>query len=133
MPQHTGVHNVVVVADADEEVRCIVADALDALRLHIIQAANVYEVFEWTARGGLRLVVTELMMPGADHHYVKELRRHLPDCPILVVTDLDGIAKKEAMADGASAYLKKPFRVRELRRLVTGLLGGGGGTGKTAH
>jgi DNA-binding response OmpR family regulator len=115
--------NVVLVADANEDIRCIVADALDCLRTNIVQAANVYEVFEHAARGGVILVVTDLEMPGCSIGYIGELRRHLPCTPILVVTALDWISQAHTRANGASGYLKKPFRIRQLRAIVAQLLG----------
>jgi len=115
--------NVVLVADSDDDIRCIVADALDCFRANIVQAANVYEVFEHAARGGVILVVTDIEMPGGSIGYIGELRRHLPYTPILVVTALDWIPKAQKIANGASDYLKKPFRIRQLRAIVAKLLG----------
>jgi DNA-binding response OmpR family regulator len=114
--------NVVLVAHADEETRCIVADALDCFHTNIVQAANVYEVFEHVARGGVILVVTDLEMPGSSIGYIGELRRHLPCTPILVVTALDWRPRTQTIPNGASGYLKKPFRIRQLRAIVTKLL-----------
>ena len=113
---------VVLVADADEDIRCIVADALAHLRTNIVQAANVYEVFEQAARGGVNLVITDLEVPGGSIGYIGELRRHLPHCPILVVTALDWTPKTQSIVNGASEYLKKPFRIRHLRAIVAKLL-----------
>ena len=114
--------NCILVADADQEIRCIVADALAYLGRNIIHAANVYEVFEQAARGGVNLVITDLEMPGGDIAYIGELRRRLPYAPILVLTALDSIAHIQERPDGASEYLKKPFRIRQLRAIVVKLL-----------
>ena len=113
---------IVLVADADEEVRWIIADALDYLRPTIMHAANVYEVFEQVAREGVNLVITDLEMPGGDSAYIGELRRRLPNAPILVLTALDWAASIQKMGDGACGYLKKPFRIRQLRAIVVNLL-----------
>jgi DNA-binding NtrC family response regulator len=123
-PAHTGtVNNLVLVADNDEEIRHVLTDSLGYLGANIVEAANVYEVFERVAGGGLLLVVTDLEMPGGSVHYIGELRRRLSHSPILVVTALDGTSKTQVIRNGASAYLKKPFRIRQLRDIVEELLG----------
>jgi DNA-binding NtrC family response regulator len=119
---HATLADVVVVADADAEIRCIVADALSHLGTTIVQAANVYEVFEEAARAVVHLVVTEVEMPGASADYISELRRRLPYSSIVVITR-DSACETHAMQHGASGFLKKPFRTRQLRAIVATVLG----------
>jgi|ERR1051325_8578341 len=119
---HVPLTDVVVVADADAEIRCIVVDALSHLGTTIVQAANVYEVFEHAARAVVHLVVTDIEMPGASGDYISELRRRMPHCSIVVITR-DSACATHAMQHGASGSLKKPFRTRHLRAVVATVLG----------
>lgn len=75
-------------------------------------------------RGGVSLVVLDLMLPGMSGLQVLEqLRRRGDDTPVLVLSamaqDQDRIA---ALERGADDYLMKPFNLRELLLRVAALL-----------
>ncbi len=63
------------------------------------------------------LVITDLRMPGMDGMaLLRELRRLAPDLPVIILTGYSSVdSAVEAMREGATDFLKKPFDMDELR------------------
>jgi len=72
----------------------------------------------------VRLVVTDLLMPGTDGFGVLERARKInPRVGVLMVTGQGSVESAvEAMKRGANDYLQKPVNVGELRARVAGVL-----------
>jgi DNA-binding NtrC family response regulator len=62
----------------------------------------------------------DMRMPGLDGiHLLKWAVAARPDLPIIIMTGHgDKGARDEAMASGAFAFLKKPFRLKEIKELI---------------
>ncbi len=85
---------------------------------------NGKDAIERIARGGIDLVVLDIMLPGADGFEVLEqMRKHGDKTPVLILSarssDDDRIRGLELSADD---YLTKPFNLRELLLRVGALL-----------
>ncbi len=114
-----------LVADDDDQVRPVTAGFLRELGYTVIEAANAEaaEVLAHAA-GNVDLLVTDVVMPGADGPALAaRLRADWPDLPVLFVT---GHADRSRL-EGESV-LAKPFTSAELGRRVLECLGRGGGT-----
>ncbi len=82
-------------------------------------------------RGGVDLIVLDLMLPGMDGYRVlRSLRGAGVDTPVLVLTARGEEANKvQAFAIGADDYVTKPFGVLELIARVKALLRRAAGAG----
>jgi DNA-binding response OmpR family regulator len=90
------------------------AEALERLRAGA--AAPERERFD--------LLLLDLGLPGRDGlSLLPELRRELPELPVMVLTGRSGTAEMvQALNSGADDYLTKPFSVEELLARVRALL-----------
>ena len=118
-----------LVVDDDDQVRPVTSGFLRDLGYTVIEAASAEaaEVLAHAA-GGVDLVITDVVMPGADGPALAaRLRADWPGLPILFVTGHADRARLEG-----EAVLAKPFSSAELGRCVLERLGrGGGGGGET--
>lgn len=66
--------------------------------------------------GQYDLIILDVMLPGRDGWSVlQELRRHLPDQPVIMLTALDSVPERvRGLTSGADDYLIKPFAFSEL-------------------
>ena len=81
---------------------------------------------EYAAQEHIDGVILDLMLPDMDGYEVCKALRHMPQyehLPVLVLTALERpIHQLRGLAFGVSAYLTKPFRVREVVEAVQQLL-----------
>ena len=62
-------------------------------------------------------------MPGGGLEYLTSLRRKAVTCPIIVITGLGGETIRQAsILAGATVFLEKPIRTKQLRDIVNGFL-----------
>ncbi len=82
-------------------------------------AASADEALDRFERGGIDLVVCDLVMPGTDGlQLIAALRERRPELPIVVVTQRDDVkAAVEALRLGVNEYLIKPV-AREMLHLA---------------
>lgn len=114
----------ILVIENDEETRQVYTDVLSNTGAQVRQAANAYEAFEHLRAHTVSLIVTDLHMPGGGLQYLSTLRGHQPSCPIVTITGLAGgeIIRQATLIAGATAFLEKPIRARQLREIVDRLL-----------
>ncbi len=113
-----------LVVDDDDQVRPVTSDFLRDLGYTVIEAASAEaaEVLAHAA-GGVDLVITDVVMPGADGPALAaHLRADWPGLPVLFVTGHADRARLEG-----EVVLAKPFSSTELGRRVLERLGRGGG------
>ncbi len=120
-----GTETVLVVED-DPQVRDITVRSLRSGGYRVLVAGAGHEAFEIAAgeRGRLRLLVTDVIMPGLDGRAVaNELRRHHPDLRVLYVSGhaQDVIAKRGVLEPGIE-LLPKPFTASSLLARVRAVL-----------
>ena len=84
---------------------------------------NPYEAFEQLGKRVLSLILTDLHMPGGGIEFLGNLRGADVLCPIIVITGLGGDTVRDAaMTAGATVFLEKPIRTKQLREIVTRFL-----------
>ncbi len=111
----------VLVVDDNRRLRQFVAETLSA-EFRVVEAGDGQEALASLAREIPAVVVSDVMMPGVDGRaLLAAIRadartRWLP--VILLTAHGDDDARDEALEEGASDYLAKPFAVRELRARV---------------
>ncbi|MBK6686966.1 MAG: response regulator [Deltaproteobacteria bacterium] len=113
---------VVLVIDDEPPIRRVVATALKKLGLQVLQAEDGKLGLErYLAQPRVDLVITDLTMPVmSGEETVQQIRAHRPEQPIIVMSGYDQSEAMSRLQTGVEIYfLRKPFDVQELRRLVT--------------
>lgn len=89
----------------------------------VVTAQDGEQGLDWVKKGGLDLVVLDVMLPKMDGFTVCREIRKVSDIPIIMLTakgsDMDKIIGLEI---GADDYLAKPFNSRELLARIKALL-----------
>jgi DNA-binding response OmpR family regulator/DNA-binding transcriptional ArsR family regulator len=113
----------ILVVDDDAVFREELADLLRDERHEVSVSPSVPKALEELANAEFDVVLTDLKMPrqgGLD--LLREVRAHYPTTPVVMVT---GFATVEtavaAMKAGAAEYVQKPFRIEQVREVLSRL------------
>ncbi len=109
----------ILIIENDEDIRRIYADILAYTGAYLVEAGNPYEAFDYLRTHSVSLILTDLHMPGGGLQYITTLRAKEPNCPIVAITGLgDDETRHAALTAGATAFLQKPLRAKQLRDMV---------------
>jgi DNA-binding response OmpR family regulator len=118
----------ILVVDDETNIRKMLRLALEHVGHSVETASDGYEGIERFGADGAAwdLVLLDQRMPGLEGlEVLKELRRRQSDARIVMITAFGTIdLATEAMAAGATDFLRKPFTVETLRGAVTAALTG---------
>jgi two-component system, OmpR family, response regulator MprA len=114
----------VLVADDDRAIRDALSRVLGLHGYRVLLAADGAEALAAVGRGGVGLIVLDVLMPGIDGLQVCRVLRAQGDrTPVLMLTARVRTADRVAGLDaGADDYLVKPFEVDELLARLRALL-----------
>jgi CheY-like chemotaxis protein len=113
----------ILIIENDEDTRHIYADILAYTGAYLLEAGNPYEAFDYLGTHSISLILTDLHMPGGGLQYITTLRAKEPSCPIVAITGLVGDEiRQAALTAGATAFLEKPLRAKQLRDIVDRVL-----------
>src|SRR5437868_9021186 len=110
----------VLIVDDDPRIRELLASVLAGEGYASEAAADGLAAVARLARGGIDLVLLDLMMPGLDGFAVcRQVRAHTqpaePYLPIIMLTARTEVHdQQEGFAAGADDYIAKPFHVETL-------------------
>jgi two-component system cell cycle sensor histidine kinase/response regulator CckA len=117
---------VILVAEDEDELREMVARTLEAQGHEVLQARHGAEAFDMAAKAAhpIDLLVTDLMMPFLDGATLAQLiQSQHPRIQVLYMTGYPtGDLQKWEVLDASMPRLQKPFSLRDLVRIVEGLL-----------
>lgn len=111
----------VLVVDDEPDVSFLLKIILEAEGFEVREAADGLEAMEVCARGGIDVVITDLMMPRMNgNELIRSMRatEGLAAIPILAVS-----ARSDEVA-GADAVISKPFSSQDLIDRTRALLAG---------
>ena len=116
----------ILTVDDSASVRQILGFTLRSASYDVTEAIDGFDALSKLS-GDIRLIITDLNMPGMDGiELIKKIRtnsRH-KFVPILVLTTESEIAKKqEAKSAGATGWIVKPFKPEQLVAVVERVLG----------
>lgn len=120
-----------IVADDDDDLRCLMASALRRAGFDVRQARDGLELLAmaFAESGSELLVVSDVAMPRVDGiDATRRLRERTPDVPVVLVTAcLDAATLHRAAQAGADRVLLKPLDLCELVDVAIDLTSRGGG------
>lgn len=110
----------ILVVDDNEDVVELLELLLTHHGLSVLKAYGGEESLQVARREKVDLVVLDVMMPGTDGLTVcRELKRDLPDLPIILLTARDDMATRtEAMSLGVCEFVTKPVDNHDLLKRI---------------
>lgn len=117
----------ILIADNEESNRRLMEQVLLLAGFECVLATNGVEALRILDTAPVDLVLLDLSMPVLDGFRTTELIRARPGCAALPIVAVTGHVLGDdldlALRSGCTAYLVKPFRPRELVRVIVRLLG----------
>jgi signal transduction histidine kinase/CheY-like chemotaxis protein len=113
----------VVLVDDNDEVRTVTAAFLEDAGFRVEQANSAHAGLEVLERGGVDILVSDLIMPGGMDGlaFANEARRRWPELPVILVSGYSTSAAR-ATELGYTLYMK-PFDMAELAKGIRARLG----------
>ena len=110
----------VIVVDDEVVIRESLHEWLTDVGYQVFTAENGPQALDIIHREGLRIVVTDLVMPGMDGiELMKRCREMSPDIEVIIVTAYGSIPTAiTAMREGAYDYIEKPFCPERVELLI---------------
>ncbi len=106
----------ILIADDDEIARDVIATILAREGYTVVPVQDGLEAISRLRTHDIHMVITDLMMPGADGiEVLKYAVRTDPDIAVVMLTAYGTLdTTLEAIKEGAYDYLTKPFKTREI-------------------
>ncbi|MEJ2059030.1 MAG: sigma-54 dependent transcriptional regulator [Gammaproteobacteria bacterium] len=113
----------VLVVEDDIDLREALCDTLELAGFNVISAGDGQEALRCLERAEVGLVVSDVQMqPMGGLVMLKRIKARFPDLPVVLMTAYGTIQKAvDAMREGATDYLVKPFEASVLVEMVTRL------------
>jgi len=115
------VQKTILVVDDDERVRSLLQEALAGAGYRALVADGGPEALRKLAAEEVDAVITDVRMPEWDGLTLLErIKEQWPTLPVIMITAYaDEQIREGAEARGAEGFLSKPFRLDQLRNLLT--------------
>lgn len=108
----------VLVADDEERIRILLEANLEAAGYEVVLSPTGTDALSRLEQEKFDAVITDMNMPGANGiEVIKRVRQHYGrSVPVIVITAYGSVQNAvEAMKQGATDYLEKPFDMGDLR------------------
>ena len=109
-----------LIVEDDAELREALADTLELAGCRVLAAAGAPEALALLAQNAVDVVVSDVNMSDMDgHELLRRIRTLHPQVPVVLITAFGSIERSvQAMRDGASDYLVKPFQPAQLLEVI---------------
>ena len=113
----------VLVVEDDQTLREALCDTIQYGGYQVVSACNGVEALKSLERESVDMVISDVQMDVMDGHtLLREVKSRRPEMPFVMVTAHGSIEKAvEAMREGATDYLLKPFQAEVLLEMVSRL------------
>jgi CheY-like chemotaxis protein len=111
----------VLVVEDDAFIRDIFQRSLERADFHVLAASHGKEALAFFRKGGVALVVTDILMPELDgFQLIRALKREAPTLPVIAVSVINDLAncRETAVELGAELAVCKPVSPRDLVKMV---------------
>jgi len=110
----------ILVVDDDADIGLLLCDRLQAMGHEVQAAADGEAALAAISRDLPMLVFLDIEMPKINGlEVLRRIRKQWPELPVIVMTAYGTVARAvEAMKDGASDFITKPFEMEQLRGTV---------------
>jgi len=117
----------VLVVDDDKHLRLMLIDALRNYGYKPSGAGNGEKAMRILEREGFDMVISDIRMPKMDGiSLMREIKDKCPFTPVVIITGYgQAYTLKKAFDAGADGFLSKPFRLKELERIIREFINGG--------
>lgn len=114
-------HITIMVADDEEIVLSLVHDAMEDEGYVVLTSIDSSECLAEFDKQKIDLLISDIRMPNMNGiELVKRAREKQPDIQVIFMTGYANLnSAKEAIKQGASDYILKPFELHEIRQAVT--------------
>jgi len=110
----------ILIVDDEPSMRMALSESLESCGYMVETAVDGIEALQKFSRHGWDLVITDIRMPkmsGLD--VLKEIRRSSPHTPVILITAYGTVnTAVEAMKEGATDFIMKPFSLEDLEAAV---------------
>ena len=117
----------VLVVDDDQDMRDLIELVLRRSELDVVAVGSPLAALDLVGTTRFDLAVLDWSMPEMDGGELCARLREVPelrDLPILILTAYaDSATRERAFAAGATDFMSKPFTLKDLRAIVSTLLG----------
>ena len=117
----------VLVVDDDQDMRDLIELVLRRSELDVVAVGSPLAALDLVGTTRFDLAVLDWSMPEMDGGELCARLREVPelrDLPILILTAYaDAATRERAFAAGATDFMSKPFTLKDLRAIVSTLLG----------
>ncbi len=113
-----------LIVEDDPQMRRILSDMLSEEGYKVSSVGSGKEAIEKVKGNGFDVVVADIVMPGMDGMGVlKEVKKLEPQIHVIMITAFATIENAvEAMKNGASDYIAKPFKIAEVEVAIKRVL-----------
>ena len=110
----------ILVVDDDPDIRQVLLDRMSSFGYVVETAIDGREALDALRCGGFDGMLLDMRMPEIDGlEVLRRTRVSHPDLPVVVVTAMSVQQQAaQAVAEGARAYLLKPFDASQLKQVV---------------
>jgi len=110
----------ILVVDDDPDIRQVLLDRMSSFGYVVETAIDGREALDALRQGGFDGMLLDMRMPEIGGlEVLRRTRKSHPDLPVVVVTALSVRQQAaQAVAEGARAYLLKPFDASQLKQMV---------------
>ncbi len=107
----------ILIAEDEENIGDLLVELLESPDREIVLARNGREAMDHLEKASYDLLITDLMMPEVDGMEVLTVARRLyPEIMVIIITGYASLETAiQAVKQGAYDYLRKPFRLEELK------------------
>ncbi len=110
----------ILIVDDSQDLTHVIADFLSMYGYQVHTARDGYDALECMHSQQIQVVVSDIHMPRMDGFTLMgEIRTKYPGVPIVLITGFSiSEAQKMAFERGANAFVAKPFKLKELKRVI---------------